>query len=82
MLSIDFVLIYFEAYIFIPIDFMCKVQAHVQQFENICKPYKKKLFYINNDDDAINCTMHIPSTYKKFVFMEFNKKHYNSNMHI
>jgi hypothetical protein len=39
------------------------------------------LFYIN-DDDAINCTMKIPSTYRKFVFMEFNKKCYNSNLHI
>jgi hypothetical protein len=26
--------------------------------------------------------MQIPSTYKKFVFMEFNKKCYNSKLHI
>jgi hypothetical protein len=42
---------------------------------------KNNLFYIN-DDDAIKCTMRILSTYKKFVFMEFNKKCYNSNLHI
>jgi len=35
VLSIDFVIIYFDAYIFI--DFMFKVQTHVLQFENICK---------------------------------------------
>jgi len=42
---------------------------------------KNNLFYIN-DDDAINCTMQILITYRKFVFMEFNKKCYNSNLHI
>jgi hypothetical protein len=31
--------------------------------------------YIENDD-AINCTMQIPSTYVKFVFTQFNKEHY------
>ncbi len=31
-------MIYFDAYIFISIDFMFKVQTNVQQFENICKP--------------------------------------------
>jgi hypothetical protein len=38
VLSIDFVIFYFDAYIFISIDFMFEVQIHVQQFENICKP--------------------------------------------
>jgi len=42
---------------------------------------KNNFCYINNDD-AINCTMQIPSTYRKFLFMEFNKKCYNSNLHI
>jgi len=28
------------------------------------------------NDDAINCTMQIPSTYVKFVFMQFNKERY------
>jgi hypothetical protein len=28
----------FDAYILIFIDFMFKVETHVQQFENICKP--------------------------------------------
>jgi len=39
------------------------------------------LLYINNDD-AINCTMEIPSTYKKILSMEFKKKCYDSNLHI
>ncbi len=56
-------------------------------FKHMCNNLKiyvnlvNNLFYIN-DDDAINCTMQILSTYKKFVFMEFNKKCYNSNLHI
>jgi hypothetical protein len=38
VLSIDFVIFYFDAYIYISIDFMFKVQTHVLQFENICTP--------------------------------------------
>jgi hypothetical protein len=38
VLSTDFVIFYFDVYIFTSIDFMFKVQIHVQQFENICKP--------------------------------------------
>jgi hypothetical protein len=38
VLSIDFVIIYFDAYIFNSTDFMFKFLTHVQQFENICKP--------------------------------------------
>ncbi len=38
VLSIDFVIFYFDVYIYNSIDFMFKVQTHVQQFENICKP--------------------------------------------
>jgi hypothetical protein len=40
VLSNDFVIFYFDAYICIYIDFMFKVQTHVLQFENICKSYK------------------------------------------
>jgi hypothetical protein len=38
VLSIDFVIFYFDVYVSISIEFMFKVQTHVQQFENICKP--------------------------------------------
>jgi hypothetical protein len=38
ILSIDFVILYFDVYIFIFIDFMFKVQMHALPFENICKP--------------------------------------------
>jgi hypothetical protein len=38
VLLIDFVIFYFDVYIYIFIDFMFKVQTHVLQFENICKP--------------------------------------------
>jgi hypothetical protein len=34
---------------------------------------KNNLFYIDNDD-AINYTMQIPSTYRKFLFVQFNKE--------
>jgi hypothetical protein len=34
---------------------------------------KNNLCYIENDD-AINFTMQIPSTYVKFVFTQFSKK--------
>ncbi len=37
-MSIDFVIIYCDACIFIFTDFMFKIQTHGQQFENICKP--------------------------------------------
>jgi hypothetical protein len=63
---------HFDVCIFISIDFRFKVQIHMQRFENIHKP-KKILHYIENDD-GINCTMQIPSTYVKFVFMQFSKK--------
>ncbi len=38
VLSTNFVIFYFDAYIFISIDFMFKIQIHVQQFEYIYKP--------------------------------------------
>ncbi len=37
-IQFDIVIFYFDVYISIFIDFMFKVQTHVQQFENICKP--------------------------------------------
>jgi hypothetical protein len=40
VLSIDFVIFYFDAYVFMYIDFMFKVQTHVLQFENILNPKK------------------------------------------
>jgi hypothetical protein len=46
VLLVDFVFIYFDAYIFISTDFMFKVQTHVQQFENICKPQKTICFIL------------------------------------
>ncbi len=37
-IQFDFVIFYFDNYIYIYIDFIFRVQMHVQQFENICKP--------------------------------------------
>ncbi len=37
-IQFDFVIFYFVVYIYIYIDFIFRVQTHVQQFKNICKP--------------------------------------------
>ncbi len=37
-IQFDFIIFYFDVYIYIYIDFIFKVQMHVQKFENICKP--------------------------------------------